>query len=602
MGLWRLWRHEVGAKQRDIVSIEASIISLLCHHKFMMPLTPVSQADVICRTRDGREVAHILIVPVGASPLAQLNSHEARAHNEAEVQLVENGYYEYKLISKMPGLSVACRPIFSAHRLQTGEGEHGALETSSYCGQLRIEVVHADTQKFVGSGAVEVRSVKLGYRDDYRWMLDDIAGRMQGLLFDARVSAQMPLTTAWPRDAALLQQQVAFLCETVNSTSFHAAVQRILTLPHHQLTRQFEMQSIRRAFKTDRQVERQLAHGGHRVALSTSHALARRLSSLPECVHVPIKHTEADTTENQFVKHVLVSFRDFLRHAEIILHKQGGAWHMVADRAQHAANELDRWLSHTFFQDLSPLRAVPFDSHVLQRKTGYREVLRAWLRFGAGAQLQWNAADDLFRAGQRNVAVLYEYWLFFQLLDWFCARFVVEHPPATRLIARDAHGLIFTLRQGVAIEPFEGTRDDMRAQFCYNRTFDATSRNGSWTRQMRPDFTFTFWRDGAPTHLHFDAKYRVNALADVFADFADDDTSNAHREDLLKMHAYRDAIRHTAGAYVLYPGNAAPLLMRRDEGVFPGLGAFAVAPGADGKARGMAQVGVFLEEVIASLL
>ena len=31
--------------------------------------------------------------------------------------------------------------------------------------------------------------------------------------------------------------------------------------------------------------------------------------------------------------------------------------------------------------------------------------------------------------------------------------------------------------------------------------------------------------------------------------------SRSRREDLLKMHAYRDAIRRTAGAYVLFPGN-----------------------------------------------
>jgi len=470
---------------------------------------------------------------------------------------------------------------------------------------LRIEVVHAATQKFVGSGAVEVRSVKLGYRDDYRWMLEDIAGRMPGLLFDARVPAQMPLTTAWPRDVALLQQQVAFLCETVNATDFHVAVQRVLTTPHHPLTRQYEMQSIRRAFKTDRHVERQLAHGGQRVALPTSHALARRLSSLPERVAVPIKHTAHDTPENQFVKYALMSFRDFLHHAEALLHRQGGAWHAVAQRAQHTAGELDHWLGHAFFQELSPLSSIRFESQVLQSKPGYRELLRTWLRFHAGAILKWDAADNLFRAGQRNVAALYEYWLFFQLLDWFCVRFEVEQLPAKLLIAKNAHGVNITLRQGVCVGPIVGERDNIRAQFSYNRTFDGTSGEGSWTRPMRPDFTFTFWRGDAPaipTHLHFDAKYRVNTLADVFTGFADEDTSNANRDDLLKMHAYRDAIRNTAGAYVLYPGNAAPLLLRRDDGVLPSLGAFAVAPGAGGKAREMTQVAAFLDEVIESLI
>ncbi len=54
------------------------------------------------------------------------------------------------------------------------------------------------------------------------------------------------------------------------------------------------------------------------------------------------------------------------------------------------------------------------------------------------------------------------------------------------------------------------------------------------------------------------------------------------RQDLLKMHAYRDAIRRTDGAYVLYPGDA-----NQDWRVFtellPGLGAIALRPSASSK-------------------
>lgn len=43
------------------------------------------------------------------------------------------------------------------------------------------------------------------------------------------------------------------------------------------------------------------------------------------------------------------------------------------------------------------------------------------------------------------------------------------------------------------------------------------------------------------------------------------------------MHAYRDAIRRTSGAYVLYPGNQNKELIGFHE-ILPGLGAFAVSP------------------------
>ena len=50
--------------------------------------------------------------------------------------------------------------------------------------------------------------------------------------------------------------------------------------------------------------------------------------------------------------------------------------------------------------------------------------------------------------------------------------------------------------------------------------------------------------------------------------------------DLLKMHAYRDAIRRTSGAYVLYPGgDEAPTRHAQYHEVLPGLGAFVLRPG-----------------------
>ena len=50
------------------------------------------------------------------------------------------------------------------------------------------------------------------------------------------------------------------------------------------------------------------------------------------------------------------------------------------------------------------------------------------------------------------------------------------------------------------------------------------------------------------------------------------------------MHAYRDAVRRTAGAYVLYPGK--PGDGQKFAGfheVLPGLGAFAIRPDKNGK-------------------
>jgi hypothetical protein len=68
------------------------------------------------------------------------------------------------------------------------------------------------------------------------------------------------------------------------------------------------------------------------------------------------------------------------------------------------------------------------------------------------------------------------------------------------------------------------------------------------------------------------------------------------------MHAYRDAVRRTAGAYVLYPGE--PGDGKTYQGfheVLPGLGAFAIRPSKDGKPEGMSELAEFLDQVIEHL-
>jgi hypothetical protein len=71
-------------------------------------------------------------------------------------------------------------------------------------------------------------------------------------------------------------------------------------------------------------------------------------------------------------------------------------------------------------------------------------------------------------------------------------------------------------------------------------------------------------------HIHFDAKYKVKNK---------DTNSDFKRDDIIKMHAYKDAIRRTAGAYILYPGvNDKPKRFEGFHEILPGLGAFAIRP------------------------
>ena len=175
----------------------------------------------------------------------------------------------------------------------------------------------------------------------------------------------------------------------------------------------------------------------------------------------------------------------------------------------------------------------------------------------------------------------------------------------------------------------QGAGRALHAEFHFNRKFARVrdhQKPGSWTRAVQPDYTVSIWPAEFTTaaeaeeaevivHVHFDAKYRIENVKAVFGEAGGESSSEgepaegehlteAKYADLLKMHAYRDAIRRTAGAYVLYPGNSGDGRRYQEyelqgfHEVLSGLGAFAVRPRADGTAEGLDELRLFLEDVV----
>jgi hypothetical protein len=252
--------------------------------------------------------------------------------------------------------------------------------------------------------------------------------------------------------------------------------------------------------------------------------------------------------------------------------------------------------------------------------------------------MEWDGGSEVWQGGARNVATLYEYWLFFQLEALFREKFKCEIPLHALLLEKDNGLMRLKLERGVAMKtPVGGTwsktaRRPLKAEFQFNHKFQYNAdhrKNGSWTREVQPDYTISIWPAEfnkeqaeaceALVHIHFDAKYRIEnpdvqfgqnyieneAISDRSESVAAKPTA-AKYSDLLKMHAYRDAIRRTAGAYVLYPGNDGDQQQFEEfnkgfHEVLPGLGAFAIRPKSDGTADGLASVSNFLDKVIEHL-
>jgi predicted component of viral defense system (DUF524 family) len=592
------------------------------------------------RSPSGVLVAHLRLTPendavsLASAPLVQMDEADSREHGETAVQLREAERYEYEVDSANGAdLRLRCKLSTRRRSLRPGTSDAGRIETGSWCGTLLLELVEGEVdhaKPAVATALIDVRSLKLDYRTEYRGMLRRVADELAGLVVDARSSAKVEFRSSFSerRDEGWLQIQLELLREALEGADFSAALQRILSFPHERLSSVYDFVLSERPIRWTPSAVRQLVTRSPRAEIPAGHPLQTNpgINTFAERVLVPRKSRDLDTLENRFVKFALHEFRIFLTHAQAVFESSPG-WGASAALARRLASSVEDWLGRGLFRDVGEMRFAPLGSPVLQRKAGYREVLRWWLRFRTAAELSWGGGEDLFRVGQRDLATLYEYWLFFVLLEWFCRKCRGGNRPAVEELIEglESSSPNLRLRKMSKLAPFPGAFGGLsrrlNAHFSYNRRFEVTlerHKGGSWTRPMHPDYTLSFWPEGLTdteaeerellVHVHFDAKYRVEGIEGLFgvhgADDADEEVEeNYKRQDLLKMHAYRDAVKRSQGAYVLYPGrdSAAEQFRGFFHEIFPGLGAFGIAPDENGAALGFKPLEDFLGEVLEHL-
>lgn len=620
-----------------------------------MPTDSPNIGKVDCLNDRGEAVARITLRAVKkrgkeyAIPfLVELEENEARKECEAPLQLRENGRYRCD-IEDLTGQGR--RLTLANNRLVECYGDEDSpdvlVETRSTAGRLNLEVVEVGKEtEPVGRGAVEIRSTKLHYREEYRGMVKSIAKDARELLLQLGGATEFSLQSAWGEDPPALVQQVEFMRSLLHGGGLWRPLERILRMPHERLETEDERRPLARAGKAGAKVLRQLASGQPRMPLPAGHTLHARLNgSAPTHVSIQNKQRTTDTPENRFIKHMLKDFTRFLQHAMDVLEREQGkrnTYASVIQDCERMRESLNRRLQSGLFRQLGPSRTPPFGSPVLQRKAGYREVFQTWLAFKMSAHLQWEGSEDVFGggksqfdAGKKDLPTLYEAWLFFKLLGVFAAKFGIDYEDAKAFFTSKTGELgHFTLKRGTPRKIGSASAHGLavQAKFRYNHEFNNHKKGirdeSSWTRVLRPDYTISLWPEGmtakeaeensSMVHIHFDAKYRVEKISELFGDVDAEEretraikqneekqrenNGNYNRADLLKMHAYRDAIRRSEGAFVLYPGDTADAASNQHwrgyHELLPGLGAFAVRPDESGHAKGIEAVEKFLDEAI----
>lgn len=564
------------------------------------------------------------ILPDTNGYCVMLDNEIALEYGESPYQIAEGAYYEYEIEgSDKYGLRTSYKNIVRPSRKHMYRGR---IETNTYVGRLKLFVYNISSDANVETIELEVLATKFdkdldrSYRTNYRQMLEDITDVCTDLLMEVEAPIFQSYDIDYNSNAQTLYQRFCFVKSFISSTEFEEALLQIFNNPSTRWDEVQELESISRVKRISSKEIRQFTSSSQRVQLGRNHPLSRVIPSLPQKIYLSHKKESYDTPENRFVKFALNTFMNFIDQCVRVFTKHNKSY--AIEEAQLLRKHVSQLVSHAFFDEIQQAQSLKLNSPTLQKRAGYREVLNRWLQFELASQLTWEGGDDVYDGGKKNIAQLYEYWVFFQLKELVCTKFGLVFN-SSELIKVDKDGLQVVLKEGKAFN-IQGestiTSRALTVRFSYNRSFSggtmAVEKAGSWTTTLRPDYTLSIWpsvfseqeaeQEDTIVHIHFDAKYKIQDFQKNLVEIDNlDDIKEEERKgtfkngDLLKMHAYKDAIRRTGGAYILYPGNNEKQFNGFHE-VLPGLGAFSICPSKEN--TGINELGSFIDKVIDHLI
>lgn len=460
----------------------------------------------------------------------------------------------------------------------------GLLNFHSYVGKSFLDI--RKDGKTISKIPIEVRSKKINYQDQYPAMISDLSEHISSIIFDSK--------------SPLFQ---SFDLIDSNKTSFYEDYMYLEYL--------FREENLPSTFEyLSKNLYSQLEEYTETVPISFASNIGpnelinifsnpKNLHKIPNDGYVRNKKIKdyipdfvdeirykdnIDVPENRFYKNFL-ELIDYL--IEKLIDKSSDGY--IKDKLLSFQDEINYYLSEQYFKDISLMDYEPLNSQVLQKKEGYREILQYFLmlEFSYRMKYEWDDLDKTFKGYEKRLSELYELWSYFELLS------IIENLTNTNLHKEDLfelNGLNINLKKGnnsIIKSNLYVSNKLIPIEFMYNKLF--TGGKGSYSVNLKPDYSIKFKINNKYYYIHFDAKYKFNI--DNFGNEVYKDI------DIYKMHTYRDAIKNTIGSYVLYPGDIKKLFPEDNLGL---VGAFPLNPGHDENEK--LEISKFIYKLIESLL
>ncbi len=441
----------------------------------------------------------------------------------------------------------------------------GILNFKSYVGRSFFDV-DVDGLESVQI-PFEVRSKKMNYENHYSSMIADLAKAASGLILYEKsptfryINFQQRVKKSFYEDFMFLE----YIFRPENLLSSYGYIRRD---PHRVLEQFIEI--VPTAFAsslgpTDL-INLILNPGNLLKTCKTPPKWPQVMGKyVPKRISQKNYEDTLDTPENRFVKYFLELLNELLIEMNIYIDSHDIEGY-PAEKTKEYAEIIQDYIFAGWLKEVGELYNMPSNSQVLQKREGYRDILDYFLIFEFEFNFQCEEITDDIKGYQKKLSQLYEYWCYLKLIKILSK---LQNTKTTYESIFDFNKKEWSIKIKSGKESSQNFKiDEYDLELTYNNTFRRNNPEcHAYALPMRPDYSLTFKSNNIKFLLHFDAKYKC----DIKTSFI--------KDDIYKMHSYKDAIANSLGAYVLYPGRIQKIYPEYSGNIIPSVGAFSLTPG-----------------------
>lgn len=430
----------------------------------------------------------------------------------------------------------------------------------------------------------DVVSPKLDTKNDYKSLLREVNKEYEDVIYrylsiTLQQFARGPLNS----DATWMAAFQSVVDDYIKN------VKRVIQNPHSQIA----------IYRTSRKAE-QIKFWT--PTMEERYGEVKKEGKLEECYfdYNEVRSTQ-NTMENRFVKHTLQTIGK--RVSTVITTILNATQEELSERHRQMWKDyqtsLNKLAKHPFFKSIGRFDGMNHESLVLQSRSGYQQIYKAWLKLKRGIALYHGAAN----IGTLQIWEIYELWCFIKMKKLVAEVLGIDK-------GKPSHEQLITEPKGTLLNPFEKSSsehvveyhypkaeetdtDERKAELTahegdvvtlhYQHTFSRSSGKDGYgmgintaTTEQRPDIVLNIRKASGEVVLTYlyDAKYRVINDKKLDADFEEQDMSENMEmpggdypptDAVNQMHRYRDAIyyskehepyrsKEVIGGYILFPG------------------------------------------------